>query len=286
MGVICDYQVKVQGFDITIPNAYHRIERVTGGKAGATAKVAVHELKGGPVKTTWSFGFTPDTSDRNWIAQAYDAMMLLRRMQGARSDDESDPYFAKPVRESFLERRARFRLENPDIVLPPVEGEEQVGASVIEGESVLVEPASSVEPEPEPAVIPEPDGSPEPAEDVESPPLARDDNHAVDVELSEIEDVEAARAIVLQRLMALSLAKAGLTMQTYLRMAELAAIQADPDATPEQKRDAELEAEQFKDRATAAQAYELARQLKAAKVATLTTIEQLRAYDIYEGWPP
>lgn len=108
----------------------------------------------------------------------------------------------------------------------------------------------------------------------------------IDVELAEIEDVEAARTIVLQRLMALSLAKAGLTMQTYLRMAELAAIQADPDATPEQKRDAELEAEQFKDRATAAQAYELARQLKAAKVATLSTIEQLRVYDIYEGWPP
>lgn len=283
MAVICDHRIKVQGFDVTIPNAYHRIDRVKGGKIGAIAIVAVQEVKGGPIKTTWSFGFTPDTSDRNWIAQAYDAMLLLPQMANARSDDPSDPYFEKPARESFMERRARFRLEHPDVVLPPVEGEAW-GPPPVDSAPLSLpdpDPVTAAEPVVEPDPAPqEQDEAPEPAPEVESPASVRGD-----VELSEIDDVELARAIVLQRLSAEAARRAGMTMDAYIRVARLAEIIADPDSTDEERRDAELEAAQFKERAEAGAPYELARQLKAAKVATLVTIEQLRAYDIYEGWP-
>lgn len=106
-----------------------------------------------------------------------------------------------------------------------------------------------------------------------------------DVELAAIEDVELARQIVLQRLAAIALGKAGVTIQAFQRVTQLAVLQTDDETTMEEKRDAQLEAEQFAERAAGAGPYELARQLKAAKVATLVTIEQLRAYDCFEGWP-
>lgn len=162
-----------------------------------------------------------------------------------------------------------------------------------------VEPPQMVAPEPEPVAIetPEPDPAYPPSPEVPEPndpvtdALVPDQDEGVavlppvDVELSAIDDVEAARAIIMQRLHAIALAKAGVNIVGFQRLSQLAIIQTDADSTPEEKRDAELEAAQFAERAAGGSPYELARQLKAARVATLVTIEQLRAYDVFEGWP-
>jgi len=117
------------------------------------------------------------------------------------------------------------------------------------------------------------------APDVAEPPPR------LDAELVAAPDIGAMRAILRQRIAAEMMRRSGITSLTLRRAAELTAIINDPATSPEAKRDAMLEAEQFGELASSAAPFEDVRVRKEMEVLELKTVEEIYAYDTLAGWP-
>jgi hypothetical protein len=73
-----------EGQPVLYPSAYHRVERVVGGKSSQTAVVATYTAKGEKQIMLREFAGLPvDTQGGNNIAQAYEALKQLPEFAGA-----------------------------------------------------------------------------------------------------------------------------------------------------------------------------------------------------------
>jgi hypothetical protein len=106
-----------------------------------------------------------------------------------------------------------------------------------------------------------------------------------DPELQGAQNIAEARAILRQRVQAEGFRRSGVSVQTLRRAAELSAIINDPTTTPEARRDASLEAEQFAEKAASAAPFEAVRAKKENEILELKTVEEVYAYDTLAGWP-
>jgi hypothetical protein len=83
MALSHDISIQVGTQSVAFPGAYVRVSEMTGGKNGMTFVAQWHESADGAVLKGSTYGFIPDLSGPNFIAQAYLHLKSLPEFAGA-----------------------------------------------------------------------------------------------------------------------------------------------------------------------------------------------------------